>query len=152
MREIKFRSWDKKNNRFLDIDNCKIGLLLEENTIYVSNGWDSDDKPTWDYDNIETDRYIFEQFTGLQDRNGKDIYEGDLLRNPAKGTCEKHTYNAYEVFWHDNDCADSHIGWQMDRIHPQGHSAGGEIMNKMLPKYTSKMEIIGNIHENPELL
>ena len=92
------------------------------------------------------------QYTGLKDCKGNKIYEGDILRNPPKSDWEKINYVAFEVFWHDNDCADNHIGWQIDRRHYYGCLAGGTSFEKFLPKYTSKMVIIGNIHERPELL
>ncbi len=93
------------------------------------------------------------EFTGLSDKNGNEIYEGDILRFPAKDEWEKENFVSYEVFWHDNDCAANHIGWQMNRLHFQGSLCGADIgIITFLPKWTSKMEIIGNIHDNPELL
>ena len=92
------------------------------------------------------------QFTGLNDKNGKDIYEGDILRKPAKNQWEEENFVGYEVFWHDNDCADNHIGWQMNRHHYNGCLCGTTDFVRFLPKYCGQMEIIGNIHDNPELL
>jgi uncharacterized phage protein (TIGR01671 family) len=93
------------------------------------------------------------QYTGLKDKNGKKIFEGDLLRFPAKSEWEKTNYEVYEVFWHNNDCCDNHIGWQMNRIHFCGAICGKDIgFTNFKPKYTSRMEVIGNIFDNPELL
>ncbi len=90
------------------------------------------------------------QFTGLTDKNGVKIFEGDILRFPAKDEYEKTTFVGYEVFYHDNDCADKHIGFQMNRMCFYGHLCGGECRAKLLPKYTSQMVIIGNIHDQKE--
>ena len=92
------------------------------------------------------------QFTGLYDKNGKEIYEGDILRYPAKDKSQEENFVSFEVFWHDNDCADNHIGWQIDRRHFHGCICGTSDISTFLPKYIKKMVIIGNIHDNPELL
>jgi uncharacterized phage protein (TIGR01671 family) len=94
------------------------------------------------------------QFTGLQDRSGVDVYEGDLLRIPAKSKYEETTYNCFEVFYHDNECiGGQNIGFCINRMHTQGNSGGGQGY-KFTPESISKngFVITGNIHENPELL
>ena len=65
MREIKFRAWNKKKNawdtfitEFVDYENKTISLSIPENS-----------------------HLIIMQFTGLHDKNGKEIYEGDRLGN-----------------------------------------------------------------------
>jgi uncharacterized phage protein (TIGR01671 family) len=92
------------------------------------------------------------QFTGLYDKNGNEIYEGDILRYPAKDKYQEENFVSFEVFWHDNDCADNHVGWQIDRRHFHGCICGTFDISTFLPRYTKKMVIIGNIHDNPELL
>lgn len=93
------------------------------------------------------------QATGIKDKNGKMIYEGDLLRFPAKKrSWEETNFCVREVFWHSNDCANKHVGWQMNRTHGQGSCGGDGKWAYMLPKYTKQMVVIGTIHTNPELL
>lgn len=92
------------------------------------------------------------QFTGLYDKNGEEIYEGDILRYPAKDKYHEENFVSFEVFWHDNDCADNHVGWQIDRRHFHGCICGTFDISTFLPRYTKKMVIIGNIYDNPELL
>jgi uncharacterized phage protein (TIGR01671 family) len=129
MREIKFRAWDKANKVYI--------VPTEKNGGNVINAWvDS-----------ESDVSIIEQFTGLLDKNGKEIYEGDILRISAKDKWEEVNYSAFEVFFHDNDCCDSHIGYQMGRMHNFGAIAGGFCGYQFKPETTAKFEVIGNIHE-----
>lgn len=128
-REIKFRAYHTGAKEMLYGANVDIFRWLEE------------DRP------IE-----IMQFSGLLDKNGKEIYEGDLLRIPSMSDYEINNYVCFEVFWHDNDHADRHIGFQLNRVHLHGSLAGYGGAECMLPKWTKQMEIIGNIYENPELL
>lgn len=95
------------------------------------------------------------QCTGLKDKNGKLIYEGDILRYPPQNKDEEKNYVACEVFFHNNDCCDNHIGFQMNRYRFQGSLCG--IANygtkyKFIPKNTERMEVIGNIYTDAHLL
>lgn len=111
-----------------------------------------DDARAGYYRPVEVDHATIGQYTGLKDKSGKRIFEGDILRVPAKNSWEEKNFVGYEVFFHDNDCADRHVGWQMNRQHFYGALCGGEYPYSFLPRWTNRMIVIGNIHDNPELL
>jgi uncharacterized phage protein (TIGR01671 family) len=88
------------------------------------------------------------QFTGLEDRKGKEIYEGDLLKSienyelyridslvPAH--CHAHATNV--AFWYDGK-------WNPRKITASHHN------NDDWMSWPEMYEVIGNIYENPELL
>ena len=94
----------------------------------ISNLWNWDDG-----EGILTpynDDCFLMQYTGLKDKNGKEIYEGDILR--AAGIV---TWNEPEVRW---SCID--IEWN-DKCE----------LHDML-YLTTPLEVIGNIYENPEII
>ena len=122
MREIKFRAWDKRGKRMV-WGNCGLFMFVGTGTL----GWQFAD--TWDFPVDE--QFELMQYTGLKDKNGKEIYEGDIVAfRDRKGELRK----GFEVKW----------GAIMGE---QGvYGFGFDIAN------TEKVEIIGNLYENKELL
>ncbi|MGE4412916.1 MAG: YopX family protein [Candidatus Caldatribacteriota bacterium] len=92
------------------------------------------------------------QFTGLTDKNGVKIFEGDLLRTPPNNKWEELNYSCFEVFFHGGNAnSDYNIGYSISRMHNYGAVCGGYIPS-FKPKTMSNMIVIGNIHDNQNLL
>ena len=128
MRKIKFRGKTRENGKWY------YGSLVysdEINTaIYFQIGSVSVNTMDWVYVIPET----IGQFTGLYDCDGKEIYEGDILRfgNSKCGVCE--------VKWDESIAAFCICFYFKDEIGSRPLGGGVEFA------------IIGNIHDNPELL
>ena len=92
----------------------------------------------YEYERIEDwfvlDPYFIEQCTGLKDKNGKLIYEGDLIRSPNNS-------NLLEVIWEKGV-------WQTKEYREKGMHE--QFLYILATEYG--VEIVGNIHENKELL
>ena len=118
-RPIKFRAW--VNEHWVDwLPNSKTLGEYNEVGIYA------------DEYNTESKCFI-EQYTGLKDKNGKEIYEGDIMRYDAID---------YKVLW-----ADYYAGFETKRLNSPWNNAG-----LTLHFLASVGRVIGNVHENPELL
>lgn len=131
MRKIKFRAWNKKKKSMHIVVTLEL-YFEDEQTFYVSTASQEDIFP----EDIELMQYI-----GLKDKNGKEIFEGDLLK-PVKGYDD-----IYEV-------RELHTGFGWFEIY-DGHFKKWVIMEdqKHAPLYVgTNYIVIGNIHENPELL
>lgn len=134
MREIKFRAWDKSLNKFLS---------LEELDISKSLGW----AKTQNAFEIKIKNFmgfpedtILMQYTGLKDKNGKEIYEGDI----AKYEYEIGKHCVADVYFEERTGL-HRISCQVSETMAINHILG-------LIESNRTIEIIGNIYENPELL
>lgn len=132
IRVIKFRAWDKEKKRLLPITRMNWSdwwvtcePLLEHKPIPLEYGERNSFK------NEKTDRHILMQYTGLKDKNGKEIYEGDIIE-ALDGRDNNKSY-ILTVEWEQDVCSS---GWTLSGI----------------GWYQGELEVIGNIYENPELI
>ena len=134
MREIKFRAWDERYKRMNDFSSHKTGLLYSFGSFEMSSGWDSYDNPTFDENVMEHIEIM--QCTGLKDKNGVEIYEGDIVKVKSRLDCV-----IGQVVYKDTS-----FGFNV----PVSNEFEERFRGLNTGWYGT--EVIGNIHENPELL
>lgn len=136
---FRFRAWDKKNKRMLyNIQEAYDGYCVEdEKGNEVENCCVDCFSSFFPYDdNDKNEDFIVEQCTGLKDKNGRLIYEGDIIRLPWQagwpdliGVVKfNELYACFLLSKTITDKAEQSFWWNAGK------------------------EVIGNIHENPELL
>ncbi|AGH07321.1 hypothetical protein VPGG_00004 [Vibrio phage VBM1] len=130
MREIKFRGINTAFKSSIEIDNvCDIDWLHDE--VYFDNGTDA---PT----SIEDAKLM--QYTGLKDKNDVEIYEGDVVKSGLRGG---NVLSTYSIEY------DSVYGcWYGSLISSQNL---GNKDCQPIGEIRFNAEVIGNIHQNPEL-
>lgn len=138
-REIKFRG------KRLDNGKWAIGDLRHRNDgslaiITNLNVWSDNNGKVDAYgEEFEVDPETVGQFTGLEDKNGKDVYEGDILGSEGrvigwvKGGVRGYCYDVVYI------------------NHPAGES-DWPLYSTVKYDYPEQIEVIGNIHDNPDLL
>ena len=140
MRTIKFRGKDIKTGEWL---HGNIQVPSKEGVGYFM--WDCD------HNQKEVIPDTVGQFTGLTDKNGKEIYEGDILRGDEYPfNCDGIDNYFAEVVWADNVCGFYRITHKKANSTVRGISHGN--WSELDEEDIKSFEIIGNIHDNPELL
>ena len=123
MRDIKFRVWDTENKEMLGVQELDF-----EDTFYGGRLSIRTDKYN-DYFDIED--MILMQYTGLKDKNGKEIYEGDIVKSyyyiPNQDGTEGERYTIKLIAFNETLCK-----YNIDMF--------------------ENIEVIGNVWDNPELL
>ena len=134
-RSIKFRAWNKK------LKEMETVLLICFVNRYVDvlpfRNLEGGLQESWSFDDIE-----LLQYTGLKDRNGKEVYEGHIVKIDG-GYCGDYHYN---------ECL-AEIKWSNDEscFYPHNHKDRYGLVMQDYYNF-EEFEIIGNIYENPELL
>lgn len=119
-REIKFRAWYENSQTF----------------VYFTWGVPFSDEGLKVYSDLCINGAKWEQYTGLKDCNGKEIYEGDILQNTEEGDDSKGKIvfqRGCFLFWYE--------GWKDKNLGPIE-------FDEIKQAY---FEVIGNIYQNPEL-
>lgn len=140
MRELKFRAWDIKNKRF-----CFFGFHPQ--AIHWSH-------PQWLENSILNPaqgvtfpdiQNSWQQYTGLTDKNGKEIYEGDVVKpnweTQSGGARVFFENSAFGIYWINSKHPDD-----------QGFKCLWDAQENAWNWELEQFEVIGNIYENPELL
>lgn len=151
---FKFRAWDKRHKRMFNVEGLTWNIFKEEEKYscgqidYVITDKEFNSKPAFPwYGYPSRNEAILMQSTGLRDStrseefpNGVLIFEGDVLGRPNlpkyREVVEFKTTKKRECYGHGDYGDSKQVGFSFDGYYG-------------LPK---DLEIIGNIHENPELL
>ncbi|HFD2036147.1 TPA: YopX family protein [Clostridium perfringens] len=138
-RDIKFKIWDKEQKKFLEINwegedtrhtKGKANICYSDRVYVTLSGYVNEDG--WPY---EVDADIL-QYTGLKDKNGKEIYEGDILINTNKSKLNLGIENQkYLIVYRA-------LGFDLKPL----------FKGRALKFNYTDLELIGNIYENQELL
>lgn len=132
MRKIKFRAWDKEKKRWMtpeieDEEESEIRLDLWGSITFKQPWYEQDDGIVVTLDG--SNKFEVMQSTGVKDENNVEVFEGDIVSYFKKGNSI--------IEWKDG-------GFIIKRI------LDGEY--DLLQSRIAKIEVIGNIHQNPELL
>ena len=140
MRKIKFRAWDKKSKKMRQVTEIvfNTGFYMEKNDNSVKLIWVKG-QDIIENKEIQMQRekdYILMQYTGLKDKNGVEIYEGDIVAERG------HYCNSDKIIYQKIQWKENYSCWlrgEYQRLTP-----------KNIKQY--QIEVVGNIYDNPDLL
>lgn len=144
MREIKFRTWDKRSKELIQIQGFKYVGEKHIQLFYL----DTDGCSTTC--TCEKEFIVLMQYIGLKDKNGTEIYEGDIVRFDEEISVVRYDEETARFVLEDYGIR----GCLMEYGWDEGAGGFGIVDTNGFDDFNdiSEIEIIGNIYENPELL
>jgi len=121
IREIKFRAWIKELKWLVPVERIYFDIKMVEVNLTEENG----DTVEYNFDEV-----VLMQYTGFKDRNGKEIYEGDIIKTNINLVLIKQSSMGFMPFRKRDGSFNKQTNWMC----------------------VKKGEVVGNIYENPELL
>lgn len=140
MRKIKFRAWDKASEELVEIKT--LNFEYQKGAVCAV-----------DYSDINgdlEDEWKLEQYTGLKDKNGTEIFEGDIIKIPTHYIIYGTDIDSWEDDYALVEWSEEYGGFFI-----YGETSLWEVLFEGCPKngfHHEFPEVVGNIHENPELL
>ncbi|EPW1224684.1 YopX family protein [Campylobacter upsaliensis] len=124
LKDFDFRIWDNSTNKFIE-------FAISDNIRAIPR---------------KNDDLMLELWTGCFDKNGNKIYENDILKNVSLKEIyyitRNDTYKMLEIIIYDKDCNEN--------LYKKKNPAGIELLKMLVSN--KNMSVIGNIHENADLL
>ena len=171
-RQIKFRIWDKARNKWLPHSENSLHAFTDyfltfDGKIVATQG-EICDHPNMEYQtNFDwcdyserpfkitrgSERFVIQQYTGLKDKNKREIYEGDIVKESYKhikgflfsgNVIENSELEEPIIYISEIKWCPIYTGFMVERK--------SNTIGRIFPRDTNNLEVIGNIFENPDLL